>query len=78
MLTNKQKWEERHAQGLTKIDVAVGVQKEADAARIQETIKKANKKSNRVVVDVNAEAVETGKAKKASKKNSAEDAEVVE
>ena len=77
MLTNRQKWADRHAQGLTRLDVATGVQKQADAARIQETIEKANKKNKRHTVNAVAEAIETGKAKKASKKDSTEDAEIV-
>jgi hypothetical protein len=77
MQSNKQKWAERHEQGLTRLDVATGVQKEADAARIQETIEKANKKSKRQTVNAVAEAIETGKVKKASKKVISEDAEIV-
>lgn len=56
MKSNKQKWNERHAQGKTKMDVAIETQLSADAAFIFNSVKKATEKTTRHKVNALAEA----------------------
>lgn len=70
MKTNKQKWEERHEQGLTKLDVAIQTQLKATQGEIEEVIDKAQSKIRKVQVDVKAEAKQLGE-EKADKQNAA-------
>lgn len=65
MKTNKQLWKERHAQGKTKLDVAIETQENADAGEIGNMIDKAESKKRKVSVDSKAEAKKTGEEKAA-------------
>lgn len=74
MLTNKQKWEQRHREGKTKLDVAIETQLSADAAFIFNSVKKATSKTTRHKVNSFAEA-EAEAAEKTEKTNESKKAE---
>lgn len=63
MKSNKQKWTERHKQGLTKFDVASEAQIRADAAKITNVAVKAANKQRKIKVDAQAEAAIDGATK---------------
>jgi len=80
MKSNKQKWAQRHAEGKTKLDVAIETQLSADAAFIFNSVKKATEKTTRKKVDALAEANEDAavKIEKATTKKQAETAKEAE
>lgn len=56
MQSNKQKWAERHAKGMTKLDVATEVAIASFTGELQEKTDRLNKKKKKIIVDPAGEA----------------------
>lgn len=56
METNKNKWADRHAKGMTKLDVATEIAVKSFTGELQEKTDKLNKKKGRIAANPTAEA----------------------